>query len=141
MAVNRTFLGKGFTFPPAVDPVTGRFLMTSEDEDIRQAIYLILMTNTGERPMEPDFGCDVADYIFDLPDARAKRDMEDSIYTALLNWEPRIDNIEVEVQDRSADGAVYIGISYTVRGTNNPVNLVFPYYLETGFGSWRQVDR
>ena len=55
MAENRTFLGKGFTFPPAVDPVTGRFLMASEDEDIRQAIYLILMTGVGERPMEPDF--------------------------------------------------------------------------------------
>ena len=141
MAANRTFLGKGFTFPPAVDPATGRFLMATDDDDIRQAIYLILMTNVGERPMEPEFGCDIADYIFDLPDARAKHAMEDSIYTALLRWEPRIDNIEVEVQDRRVNGAVYIEISYTVRSTNNPVNLVFPYYLETGFGSWRQVDR
>lgn len=140
MADNRTFLGKGFTFPPAVDPVTGRFLMASEDEDIRQAIYLILMTGVGERPMEPDFGCDVSDYVFDLPDARAKHAMEDSVYTALLRWEPRIDNISVEVQDRGVNGTVYIGISYTVRSTNNPVNLVFPYYLDTGFGSWRQAE-
>ncbi|MBR2948342.1 MAG: GPW/gp25 family protein [Lachnospiraceae bacterium] len=140
MAENRTFLGKGFTFPPAVDPVTGRFLMASEDEDIRQAIYLILMTGVGERPMEPDFGCDATDYVFDLPEARAKHAMEDSVYSALLRWEPRIDNISVEVQDRGANGTVYIGISYTVRSTNNPVNLVFPYYLDTGFGRWRQVE-
>lgn len=142
MAEDRNFLGKGLHFPPAVDPTTGRFIMTSQEDDIREAIHLILMTGIGERPMEPDFGCDIENYIFDLPDGQAKRSMEESILTALERWEPRIDNIGVSVQEgHTGDGVVYIQISYTVRSNNNPVNLVFPYYLETGFETWRQTGR
>lgn len=140
MAGDRNFLGKGFHFPPVVDATTGRFIMTSQEDDIREAVNLILMTGIGERPMEPDFGCDIEQFIFDLPDGQARRNMEESILTALTRWEPRIDNIEVSVQDgRVGEGAVYIQIGYTVRSNNNPVNLVFPYYLDTGFGTWRQT--
>ena len=69
MEDSRAFLGKGFAFPPKVDPVTGKFRMAEGEEDIRQAIYIILMTRLKERAMLPDFGCNLQDYIFDLPDA------------------------------------------------------------------------
>lgn len=67
MEDSRAFLGRGFAFPPKVDPVTGKFRMTEGEEDIRQAIYIILMTRLKERAMLPDFGCNLQDYIFDLP--------------------------------------------------------------------------
>ena len=66
MDSSRAFLGKGFAFPPEVDPVTGHFRMAEGEEDIRQAIYIILMTRLKERAMLPDFGCNLQEYIYDL---------------------------------------------------------------------------
>ncbi|MBQ6886970.1 MAG: GPW/gp25 family protein [Lachnospiraceae bacterium] len=132
------FLGKGFQFPPKVDATTGRFVMSEGEEDINEAIYLILKTRLEERPMCPEFGCDIEGYVFDLPDARAERGIEDTITIALTKWEPRIDNIQVTVnKERIQEGILLIEIGYTVRKNNNAANLVFPYYLEEGFSTWR----
>lgn len=132
------FLGKGFQFPPKVDATTGRFTMSEGEEDIKEAIFLILKTRLEERPMCPDFGCDIENYVFDLPDSRAERGIEDAVITALTRWEPRIENIQVTVnKERMQDGIILIEIGYTVRRNNNAVNLVFPYYLEEGFSTWR----
>ncbi|MGN0402894.1 MAG: GPW/gp25 family protein [Acetatifactor sp.] len=132
------FLGKGFQFPPRVDATTGRFIMSEGEEDIKEAIFLILKTRLEERPMCPDFGCDIENYVFDLPDSRAERGIEDAVITALTRWEPRIDNVQVTInQDRMQEGIILIEIGYTVRKNNNAVNLVFPYYLEEGFSTWR----
>ena len=108
MEDSRAFLGRGFAFPPEVDPVTGKFRMAEGEEDIRQAIYIILMTRLKERAMLPDFGC---------------------------NLEPRIRQVSISV-DRNDHlrGVIYLNIDYYVRATNNPNNLVFPYYLEEGIG-------
>lgn len=135
MGDSRAFLGRGFAFPPEVDPVTGKFRMAEGEEDIRQAIYIILMTRLNERAMLPDFGCNLQEYIYDLPDAafesRLIREAED----ALTRYEPRIRQISISV-DRNDHlrGVIYLNIDYYVRATNNPNNLVFPYYLEEGIG-------
>lgn len=129
------FLGSGLRFPPEVDPATGRFRMCEGEEDIRQAIYLILMTRKNERAMMPDFGCDLHDNVFELPDAATMGMMRQEIIDALVLWEPRITDIEVGVDlDEIHAGKVSIQIGYTVRATNNPNNLVFPYYLYEGIG-------
>ena len=88
--------------------------------------------------MCPDFGCNIENYVFDMPDRRAERGMEDAITTALAGWEPRIDNIKVTInKEKFSEGMIMIEIGYTVRKDNNAVNLVFPYYLEEGFSTWR----
>jgi len=129
------FLGKGFHFPPRVDPVTGRFVMCSGEEDIRQSICIILMTRVNERAMLPDFGSSLHDYVFELPDAASMALLRGEVLSALIRWEPRIVDVEVEIDTTQImDGKVVLDISYTVRSTNNPGNLVFPYYLYEGIG-------
>ncbi|MEG1972827.1 MAG: GPW/gp25 family protein [Oscillospiraceae bacterium] len=129
------FLGRGFSFPPCVDPITGRFKTVSADEDIRQAICLIIMTRKNERAMLPEFGCNVQNFIFALPDLEAAHMACSEIEDALIRWEPRIINVVVDLDDSEIqEGKVFFDISYTVRDTNNPNNLVFPYYLYEGVG-------
>lgn len=138
MEKDREFIGRGFHFPPQVDMTTGRFLMAEDETDIREAVYLILMTRLGERPMQPDFGCNIEDYVFDLPDSRTERKLRESVISALEKWEPRIADIDAAVDaGKISEGMLEIEISYTIRKTNNTVNMVFPYYLETGQGTWR----
>ncbi|MBC8546575.1 GPW/gp25 family protein [Clostridiaceae bacterium NSJ-31] len=135
MEDTRAFLGRGFSFPPRLDQTTGRFVMCSAEEDIRQSIYLIVMTRRRERAMLPDFGCDVHNYVFGLPDDASLSMVRSEIVDALTRWEPRIINVGVQVDMSGlSEGKVVFSISYTVRATNNPNNLVFPYYLYEGVG-------
>lgn len=129
------FLGRGFSFPPRVDPVTGRFVMCSDEEDIRQSIYIILLTRKKERAMLPDFGSNLHDYVFELPDAASMALLRSEVISSLIQWEPRIIDVAVEIDTTQiVGGKVVLDISYTVRTTNNPGNLVFPYYLYEGVG-------
>ena len=48
--------------------------------------------------------------------------------------EPRIQDIQVTIDESNTEGCLMINISYVVRATNNPYNLVFPFYLEEGGG-------
>ena len=135
MSNSKDFLGKGFSFPPKIDKATGKFAMVESEEDIRQAVYVILMTKRRERAMLPEFGCDIHKYIFELPDAVFEHLVCDEIEEALTDWEPRIRDVHAEVDVKNLrEGKVYLNIRYVVRATNNPNNLVFPYYMEEGIG-------
>lgn len=132
---SKAFLGRGFAFPPRIDSATGHFVMAESEEDIRQSIYIILMTRLKERAMLPEFGCNLQEYIFDLPDAAFETQLIREVEDALMNFEPRIRDVNVEVDMRNLkNGTIYLNINYSVRATNNPNNLVFPYYLEEGIG-------
>lgn len=135
MNSSKDFLGRGFAFPPRIDSATGQFVMAESEEDIRQSIYIILMTRMKERAMLPDFGCNLHEYIFEVPDSEFEVEIGNEIVEALTKYEPRIINVEVRVDIKNlTDGMIYLNIDYTVRATNNPNNLVFPYYLMEGVG-------
>ena len=129
----RDFLGRGWSFPMGVDPATGRVVSASSEEDIRQAIRLILGTGKGERMMRPEFGCSLRSFVFDHMDYTTQTQMEREAQEALIRWEPRITDVQVRVErDPGDDGCVLLHISYVVRATNNPYNLVYPYYINEG---------
>lgn len=132
------FLGRGFRFPVQVDPATGRMMTSEYEEDIKEAVYLILMTRKGERVRNPEFGCGIHEFAFGTTDFTTLKEMERKVEEALALWEPRIRDVDVTVSlDQEAEGKLKIGISYVIRTTNNPYNLVFPFYLNEGFGDPR----
>jgi phage baseplate assembly protein W len=129
------FLGKGFAFPPRLDAAQGRFVMSAGEDDIKEAIYILLMTRKGERVMLPEYGCMLQDHVFDLPDSASVGELKRDIIQAIVDWEPRVIDPRVDVDlDDIHNGKLVLDISYTVRDTNNPGNLVFPYYLYEGVG-------
>lgn len=135
MNKSKDFLGRGFAFPPRIDSATGQFVMAESEEDIRQSIYIILMTRMKERAMLPDFGCNLHEYIFEVPDSDFEVQIGSEIREALVRYESRIINVDVEVDSNNiSKGMINLNINYTVRATNNPNNLVFPYYLMEGVG-------
>jgi uncharacterized protein len=122
-------LGSGIAFPLQVDR-RGGIALASDVTDIDQAIQLILGTAPGERPMRPEFGCGVHDFVFDTIDAGTVARMETEIRSALDRWEPRIQVTDVEFDLGHTDrGELLIHISYRVRATNHMRNLVYPFYV------------
>lgn len=114
------------------DPVTGRIRMCGGEEDIAQAVRLILNTRRGERVMRPDFGCRLCDFAFESFSQSVRSEIIEEIKNALALHEPRISGIEVTIGDAAPEGRIVLDISYVVRATNNPYNLVFPFYIEEG---------
>ncbi|MFJ1746532.1 GPW/gp25 family protein [Streptomyces sp. NPDC088116] len=122
------FVGSGWSFPLRVSP-TGGIALVSGEREIEEAIRLVLATAPGERPMRPEFGCAVHDLVFaPVNEATAGR-IQHEVYTTLDRWEPRIEVREVEVTAGDDPGVLYIDVRYVIRGTNNPRNLVFPFYV------------
>jgi uncharacterized protein len=122
-------LGSGLSFPLQVDH-RGAIALASGEEDIAQAINLILSTAPGERPMRPEFGCEIHSYLFDTIDAETVAEMEAAVRAALARWEPRIEVDQVtfdlsEVQD----GRLTFTVRYSIRATNHKRNLVYPFYV------------
>ncbi|GAA2898109.1 hypothetical protein Acy02nite_21300 [Actinoplanes cyaneus] len=123
------FIGNGWAFPLRVD-ATGGIALVGREREIAEAIRLILATAPGERPMRPEFGCGVHDYVFAPADENTAGRIAFEVRRALDRWEPRIDVADVVVGFDSEDaGVLYIDVRYTIRGTNDPRNLVFPFYV------------
>jgi hypothetical protein len=127
--VNDDFIGAGWAFPLRVDAAGGIALVTRERE-IEEGIRLVLGTAYGERPMRPEFGCGIHDEVFAPIDASTFGRIAADVRRSLRRWEPRIDVREVEVtRDPDEPATLYIDIRYAVGSSNDPRNLVFPFYV------------
>jgi phage baseplate assembly protein W len=127
--MGQEFVGAGWAFPMRTD-ATGRIGLVTGVREIEESIRLILATAPGERPMRPEFGCAVHDYVFAPADASTAGDIAYAVRVALDRWEPRIELVDVNVRfDAVENGTLYVDVQYSVLGTNDPRNLVFPFYL------------
>jgi phage baseplate assembly protein W len=124
-----SFVGRGFQWPMAVDH-TGSITLTESTDDITRSMHIILMTAPGERVMRPRFGCEIWDLVFEPITPSLFGLIAKTVYEALGQWEPRVVVEDVTpFADEQERGLVRILVHYRVRATNDPRNLVFPFYV------------
>lgn len=126
---NTAFLGAGMRFPPQIDPGTGRFAVSSGERSVKESVYLILMTSRGERWLEPGFGSGMAAYAFMDTSPTMLRMLSDELRELILTQEPRISEVDVEIDPEIRKGCLIVSIRYMVAASNSEDNLVFPFYL------------
>ena len=130
--MTQEFLGVGWKFPVELNDA-GEIGFSRYEEDIREAIWIILSTARGERLMRPDFGCGIHQFIFAPNDTRTAGLVRFHVEEALTRWEPRIELREVTVQADPRDPTLLlINIDYQVKANDSRFNLVYPFYLERG---------
>jgi phage baseplate assembly protein W len=128
----RAFLGIGWAFPPRIQ-ADGAVAESVYEEDIREAIRIILGTSPGERVMRPEFGAGLDQFLFEPVTPTTVGRVERQVREALVTWEPRIDVDGVAVRPEGAPPVVLmIELAYRVRATNARANLVYPFYLQEG---------
>jgi Bacteriophage baseplate protein W len=128
----KAFLGVGWGFPVCLQ-ANGMIATAAYEEDIHQAIRIILGTNPGERVMRPDFGAGLKAFVFEPVSPTTLQLVKKRVEDALIDWEPRIDVGSVKVTaDRSEHNKLLIDVEYRVRVTNTLHNLVYPFYLQEG---------
>ena len=99
--------GRGISFPPRVG-ADGRVVWSEGEENVREAIHLILLTEQGERMRLPEFGGGLGRFLFEPNTVTTRRLIEDRITKALAEWEPRIriEAIDVEPDPDDLQAAI-----------------------------------
>jgi hypothetical protein len=94
------------------------------------------MTNRGERWLLPEFGSSLLDYTFMDTGQTMLTIMANDIRGILMEQEPRISDIDVEIEPTpQRPDCLIVNIAYTVSETNTPDNFVFPFYLTNAEGA------
>lgn len=132
-----SFLGRGMKFPPQINPATGRFVTVQDEESVKQSIYLILMTQKTERFLRPEFGSNIMNYTFMDTNLTMLNIMSREIANDILKNEPRVEDVDINIDSTSKKGCLIVNINYRIRETNISDNLVFPFYLDT---SWDEEE-
>lgn len=129
----KEFLGRGWDFPPTFNKTEQKTELTSDRQDIERSLEILLGTRKGERVMRPDYGCNLDEMVFESFNLSTKTYMADMVKTAILYHEPRIEPLEINIDDSFIyEGRLLIEINYIIRATNSRFNMVYPFYLEEG---------
>lgn len=124
----RAYLGTGLTFPLQIN-VQGGLHLSSDHQDVREAIWIILRTELGERVYRPNFGCRLSELTFAPLNTRTLFLIKLYVQEALEIWEPRIELDEVIVDPDPVAGRVDIQIEYRLKENYEYGSLVYPFYL------------
>lgn len=132
-SIDEAFLGTGWSFPPEFETCTKKVKMSSDEDDIRESLRILLSTSPGERVMQPAYGCGLKVLIFENMSESTLTEIKDVIERAVLFFESRIELESIEVNtDEIYNGLIKIQLNYTIRKINTRSNMVYPYYFIEG---------
>ena len=133
MAEDKSFLGRGWSFPPQFNLDSGTTEMVEEVDDINQSLAILLSTSLGERVMQPKYGCNLKDFQFEPLNNSLIGFLQDLIERAILLYEPRIQLQELDITPPGSfdliEGKITISIDYLVVASNSRFNYVYDFYL------------
>jgi uncharacterized protein len=131
--IEKSFLGTGWNFPPRFREQDRSLELVSEEDDIRQSLFLLIATAPGERIMNPEYGCDLNSLIFERISESLRHKIRLMVSRAIFQFEPRVivENIDIHLVS-TEPGILHIVVDYTVIQTNSRDNIVYPFYREEG---------
>ena len=114
-------------------PVTNDVVTIRDEDAIKRSVRNIIFTILGEKPFEPNFGSVINESLFDLNTSLNEIRVSDEIKQSLLNYEPRIDNIDVTVTVTPDTNEMNCTVQYEIVGLPTPPQevdvLLFPARL------------
>jgi len=109
-------IGQGISFPPRL--VQGRMAWSAGEQNVRESIQMIILTELGERLRRADFGAGLGIYLFEPNTVTTRGQIQDRIVKALSQWEPRIELDAVAVEEAPADPeATAVTVTYRLVAT------------------------
>lgn len=91
---------------------------------VKQSVHNILMTSKGEKVFDPNFGCNLRAYLFDLFSPAIAAKIKAAIRYNLTNYEPRISLISVDVSEDSDNNSLRITVDYTIKSPDPTADTV-----------------
>lgn len=120
-----SFLGTGWRFPPSFSG--GTVSMSANEADIHESLQILFGTTAGERFLQPGYGLDMHELLFESMSTTLRTWLIDRIRTAIMIYEPRVKVVDLALAYPN-EGTLHLLLEYEVRATNSRFNLVFPFY-------------
>ena len=114
---SRTFKDINLSFKR--HPVTNDLVVIKNEDAIKKSVKNIIFTILGEKPYDPFFGSSINNSLFELSNPLDHIRISDEIQSTLLNYEPRIDNIIVNVENDPDNHELNATIQYDITGIPN----------------------
>ena len=118
MAPSLSFKDLNITFKK--HPVTNDVVVSRDESAIKQAIVNLLLTNKGERLMNPRYGSDIRRFLFEPLDYGTAFQIKGNIRDTLERFEPRINVLDIKCKLNFTDNGFDVELQYSVRGTDDP---------------------
>lgn len=139
---DKAYLGTGWGFPPTFYRDSGEVHLVSAEEDICESLQILLSTSLGERVMQPTYGCNLEDLLFEPLTPTVASSIKERVRNAILYHEPRIslDRLDLVLDkqfqglDEQLQGRVLLTVEYTILSTNSRFSFVYPFYRYEGSG-------
>lgn len=101
------------------NPVTGDLVTISDEVAIKQSLKNLVLTNFGERVMQPELGSDLTSQLFELATPSSIRVIREKVMAVIRNFEPRIELIDVEVV--SVGNSIKVNVIYYLRNREDAI--------------------
>lgn len=117
---NRSIFTSGTTTYTDIDmsmlasPMTGDIRKKSDEAAIKQSLTNLLYTNFGEKPFRPGVGSNLGDLLFEQLDEITRNQLDYSIRTTINNWEPRIEILNLLINDKPDQNTLEITLKYSM---------------------------
>jgi hypothetical protein len=118
MATQLSFKDLNITFKK--HPVTNDVVVSKDASAIKQAIVSLLLTNKGERLMNPKYGSDIRSYLFEPLDYGTAAQIKGNIQSTIDRFEPRISISELKCVPNYNDNGFDVEMTYIIRGSDEP---------------------
>lgn len=105
-----------------LNPITGDLALVTDVESVKQSVRNAILTQKGERPFQPTFGCKVHDLLFDMIDSVTIDLIHETIDQTITFHEPRASLVSVDVAETGED-ALTLTITFGVINIPEPVTL------------------
>ena len=104
--------------------------MTADEEDVKKSLEILLSTTIGERFLQPLYGCNLDEYVFEPFNATLSTEIRLTVKDAIDKFEPRLRLLAVRLDTGlMMEGRVDIAVEYQIISTNSRFNLVYPFYI------------
>ena len=101
-------------------PVTDDLVVSKDASAIKQAIVNLLLTNKGERLMNPTYGSDIRKYLFEPLDYGTAAQIKGNIQSTIDRFEPRISISDLKCLPNFNDNGFDVEMTYIIRGSDEP---------------------
>ena len=101
-------------------PVTDDLVVSKDASAIKQAIVNLLLTNKGEKLMNPEYGSNIRSYLFEPLDYGTAAEIKGNIKYTIDRWEPRINILNLNATPNFDDNGFDVDMTYEIRGTDDP---------------------
>ena len=125
--VSRSFKDISLSFN--AHPVTNDIQILKNENAIKRSVRNLVQTIPKERFFNPILGTDIRGSLFDFVDFGTASVIEKQIQTTIENFEPRVENLQIEVFPRPDDNEFEVNIYFDIIGQEFPTQ-AFQFILE-----------